>query len=89
MTCKDDKITGLQKAATNKPITLALIPLKARIIISIFLNSCHIGKIPITSKKDGKKIKNKQTKLIRKTLNSFLKKMPKKDENVNNGPGIA
>ena len=45
--------------------------------------------MPITSKKEGKKIKNKQSKLIKKMLNSLLKKMPKYEENVNNGPGIA
>ena len=45
--------------------------------------------MPITSKKEGKKIKNKQSKLIKKMLNSLLKKTPKYEENVNNGPGIA
>ena len=59
------------------PITLALIPLKARTKISIFFNSCHIGKMPTTSKKEGRKIKNKQIKLVIKTLISVLRKIPK------------
>ena len=33
--------------------------------------------MPITSKKEGKKIKNKQSKPIKKMLNSLLKKIPK------------
>jgi hypothetical protein len=57
--------------------------------ISISFNSCHIGRMPITSKKEGRKIKNKQSKLINKTLNSLLKKIPKYEEKVNKGPGIA
>ena len=45
--------------------------------------------MPITSKKEGKKIKNKQSKLIKKMLYSLLNKIPKYEENVNNVPGIA
>ena len=43
----------------------------------------------MTNKNDGRKIKNKQIKLVNQELNPLLKNIPKQAENVNNGPGIA
>ena len=82
-------IMGSYNAAINNPMTLALTPLKALIIKSNFLNSFHIDKVPISRRNDGKKIKNKQNILVNKVLISLLKKIPRQDENVNKGPGIA
>ena len=65
-----------------------MIAFKERITKVIFLNSSQIGKVPITNKKDGRKIKNKHTKLVNQDYPLF-KKIPKYAENVNNGPGIA
>ena len=38
---------------------------------------------------EGRKIKNKQNKPVNKVFISLLKKIPRYEENVNNGPGIA
>ena len=70
-------IIGSYNAAINNPMTLALTPLKPLIIKSNFLNSFHIDKVPISKRNDGKKIKNKQKKLVNKVLISLLKKIPR------------
>ena len=68
---------GSYKAAINNPMTLALTPLKALTIKSIFLNSFQIDKVPKSKRKDGRKIKNKQNILVNKVLISLLKKIPR------------
>ena len=70
-------IMGSYNAAINSPMTLALTPLKALMIKSNFLNSFHIDKVPIINRNDGRKIKNKQNKLVIKVLISLLKKIPR------------
>ena len=63
----EDNIIGSYKTATNKPITLAFTPFKKLPNRSTSLNFCQNGKVPMTNKKDGRKMKNKQ-----KILNSIL-----------------
>ena len=68
---------GSYKAAINNPMTLALMPLKALIIKSNFLNSFHIDNVPIIKKNEGRKIKNKQKNPVNKVLISLFKKIPR------------
>ena len=68
---------GSYNAAINNPMTLALMPLKTLVIKSNFLNSFHIDKVPISKRNEGRKMKNKQNKLVNKILNSLLKKIPR------------
>ena len=63
----EDNIIGSYKTATNKPITLALTPFKNLQNRLTSLNFCQNGKVPVTNKKDGRKMKNKQI-----ILNSIL-----------------
>ena len=63
----EDNIIGSYKTATNKPITLAFTPFKKLPNRLTSLNFCHNGKVPMTNKKDGRKMKNKQ-----KILNIIL-----------------
>ena len=64
---KEDNIMGSYNIAINKPITLAFTPFKKRLNILMSLNFCQNGKVPMTNKKDGRNMKNKQ-----KILNSIL-----------------
>ena len=68
---------GSYNAAINNPITLALMPLKALIMKSSFLNSFHIDKVPRSRRNEGRKIKNKQNILVNKVLISLFKNIPK------------
>ena len=68
---------GSYNAAINNPMTLALMPLKARVIKSNFLNSFHIDKVPISKRNEGRKMKNKQNILVNKVLISLFKNIPK------------
>ena len=70
-------IIGSYNAAINSPMTLALTPLKALMIKLNFLNSSHIDKVPIINRNDGRKMKNKQNKLVIKVLISLFKKIPR------------
>ena len=63
----EDNIIGSYKTATNKPITLAFTPFKNLPNRLTSLNFCQNGKVPVTNKKDGRKMKNKQI-----ILNSIL-----------------
>ena len=86
---KEDRIIGSYNAAISKPITLAFTAFKEPLMILIFLNSSQIGNVPITNRKDGKNIKNKQNIPINHELNPLWINVPKYAEKVNNGPGIA
>ena len=70
-------IMGSYNAEINNPMTHALTPLKALIIKSNFLNSFHIDKVTISRKNEGRKIKNKQNKIVNKVLISLFKKIPR------------
>ena len=74
---KEDNIMGSYNTAINKPITLAFTPFKKRLNILMSLNFCQNGKVPVTSKKDGRKIKNRHSKLNEILSIPLFKKIPK------------
>ena len=74
---KEDNIIGSYNTAINKPMTLALTAFKKRLNILIWLNFCQNGKVPVTNRKDGRKINNKQSKLNRILSIPLFKNIPR------------
>ena len=73
----EDNIIGSYKTATNKPITLAFTPFKNLPNRLTSFKFCQNGKIPVTSKKEGRKIKNKHSKLNNILSIPLFKNIPK------------
>ena len=77
MLFKEDNIIGSYSTAISKPITLAFTAFKYLLNKFTSLNFCQNGKAPVTTKKEGRKIKNKQSKLNNILSIPLFKNIPK------------
>lgn len=81
--------TGRYSADSSKPTTAALTPASAAWVCTLRLNNSQNGKVPKINKNDGRKIETMQIKAPSQPVGDSVMDAPRKETNVNKGPGTA